>query len=200
VGDEGEGRVVLGDDDYGVIEIKKPRIKLPKVDPNNLVLKNLTAAMKATQYGDIVTAQFDKNIKQNNATITQSIRFTPGDPAVINQVAQLKPANGEPNFNAVFMPVGGTQIETISSALSYNKLMPREIKRLGTGLWDDPRIAAQPNMQGAWFAAPSPSARRAFEQKFQSTGISSYGDNLIHKNSSPQHPILRAETSIENPT
>ncbi len=121
------------------------------------------------KYGDLVTNRFEKTARSNNSAIVKSIRFMPGDPAVINQVATLKPTSNTADFKAVFMPVGGTQIETISSALSYNKLMPTQIKRLGTGLWDDPHIAAQPNMQGAWFAAPAASARRSFEQKYLST-------------------------------
>lgn len=120
------------------------------------------------KYGDLVTSRFTQSINQKGGRIAKSIRFMPGDPAVINQIETLNPASGTPDFQAVFMPVGGSQIETISSALSYYKLMPRDIKRIGTGLWDDARIAAQPNMQGAWFAAPSPSARQAFEQQYQS--------------------------------
>lgn len=129
---------------------------------------NFAVIAPRDKYGDIVTGRFDNAVKNNRAAISKSIRFMPGDPAVINQVATLK-SDGTPNFQAVFMPVGGSQTETISSALSYNKMMPNNIKRLGTGLWDDPRIASQPNMQGAWFAAPSPNARRGFEQKYLST-------------------------------
>jgi len=121
------------------------------------------------KYGDIVTSRFEQTARGSGSTITKSIRFMPGDPAVINQVSNLKNPNGSVDFNAVFMPVGGTQIETISSALSYNNMMPAQVKRIGTGLWDDARVAAQPNMQGAWFAAPSPNARRSFEQKYMST-------------------------------
>ena len=94
------------------------------------------------KYGDLVASRFSKIVQNNGATITKSIRFMPGDPAVINQIETLKSDNTPP-FQAVFMPVGGSQIETISSALSYNKLMPSTIKRLGTGLWDDTRIASQ---------------------------------------------------------
>lgn len=126
------------------------------------------------KYGDLVASRFENAARSNGAAITKSIRFMPGDPAVINQIETLKP-DGTSNFQAVFMPVGGSQIETISSALSYNKLMPDTTKRLGTGLWDDLRVASQQNMQGAWFAAPSPSARRSFEQKFSKT----YGQDPV---------------------
>lgn len=135
--------------------------------------RNFALIAPRDKYGDLVTGRFEQEVRNNTGRIAQSLRFTPGDPAVINQIARLQspagtPAN-DPPFRAVFMPVGGSQIETISSALSYNKLMPSQIKRLGTGLWDDPRIAGQPNMQGAWFAGPSPRARQNFERQYYAT-------------------------------
>lgn len=131
--------------------------------------KNFAVISPRDKYGDIVTGRFEQQVRSNGGYIYRTIRFTPGDPEVINQISSLKPTDNKYTFNAVFMPVGGSQTETISSALSYNHLMPKQIRRLGTGLWDDPRIAAQPNMQGAWFAAPSPSSRQRFEQQYFNT-------------------------------
>ena len=45
--------------------------------------------------------------------------------------------------------------------------MPTTVRRIGTGLWDDPNIIRQSNMEGAWFAAPSPHARAKFEREYQ---------------------------------
>lgn len=137
--------------------------------------RNFALIAPRDTYGDLVTSRFEQALRRNGGAVSKSIRFQPGDPAVINQIASLKPASGSPEFQAVFMPVGGSQIETISSALSYNQLMPSQIKRIGTGLWDDPRVAAQPNMQGGWFAGPSLSARSSFEQQYLST----YGQSPV---------------------
>ena len=63
---------------------------------------------------------------------------------------------GDLPFQAVFMPVGGTQAQILASSLSYYGLFPHIVKRLGTGLWDNEALAREPNMAGAWFAAPSP--------------------------------------------
>lgn len=131
--------------------------------------KNFALVAPRDKYGDIVSGRFEQKVRSSGGHIARSLRFPPGDPEIINQIASLKPETGKAAFNAVFMPVGGSQTETISSALSYNHLMPKEIKRLGTGLWDDPRIAGQPNMQGAWFAAPSPSSRQRFEIQYRNT-------------------------------
>ena len=67
------------------------------------------------------------------------------------------------------MPVGGQQADAIGGALSYYGATRDKVRKLGTGLWDDPRVAGLPHMQGAWFAAPSPKSRAGFENKYQST-------------------------------
>lgn len=130
--------------------------------------KNYALVAPQDTYGNAVSGQFHEIILRNGGTVEKSIRYQAGDTTVINKIADLKPADGtDPTFNAVFMPVGGSQTDMIASALSYNNLVPPKVKRIGTGLWDDPRIARQPNMQGAWFAAPSPHARQRFEQKYK---------------------------------
>lgn len=117
-------------------------------------------------YGDVVAGRFEQSARKNNANIVKSIRYAHGDQAVMNEIASLQSGA---EFQAVFMPVGGAEVDKLSTALSQNKMLPSQVKRLGTGLWDDPRLAAQPNMQGAWFAAPSPASRRAFEQQYSNT-------------------------------
>ena len=126
--------------------------------------KNFALIAGQDKYGDAVTDEFSDIVSRNGGGIAHAIRFNAQD-NISSKIADLK----EHNFNAVFMPVGGGQSDNISSALSNNALLPSQVKRIGTGLWDDPRIAAQPSMEGAWFAAPSPAARRAFEQKYSDT-------------------------------
>ncbi|MGH1398055.1 MAG: penicillin-binding protein activator [Alphaproteobacteria bacterium] len=74
-------------------------------------------------------------------------------------------------FDAVLMPTGGQQAADIANLLSHYDLPPREVKRLGTGLFDDKSLASEANLNGAWFAAPMPDLRRNFEQKY----IATYG-------------------------
>lgn len=75
----------------------------------------------------------------------------------------------EAPFSAVLMPVGGQKAMAIANLLSYYELDPYSVKRIGTGLWDDQSIARDPNMEGAWFAAPSPNLRRSFEVRYRNT-------------------------------
>ncbi len=129
--------------------------------------KNFALIAQQDAYGNAVSGHFTETALKNGGQISTSIRYQANDMSVVNQIENIAlDAQGKPAFSAVFMPGGATQTDTVSSALSYNKMVPSEVKRLGTGLWDDPRIAAQPNMQGAWFAAPAPRVRAQFEREY----------------------------------
>lgn len=65
---------------------------------------------------------------------------------------------------AVFMPLSGAQ--AVTAATNMNAAT---VRKLGTGLWDDPRTLASTAMEGAWFAAPSPASFAMFEKKFRMT-------------------------------
>lgn len=71
-----------------------------------------------------------------------------------------------PPFSAVFIPAGGKTLQTVSNLMTEAALPPGNVKRLGTGLWDDTALAADKNLEGSWFAAPSPNLRRDFEKRY----------------------------------
>ena len=76
------------------------------------------------------------------------------------------PARGQP-FDAVLMPAGGQQAITITNLMTQYNLAPNQVRRLGTGLMDDPGLNGEPGLEGTLFAAPSPKLRRDFENKYR---------------------------------
>ena len=82
-----------------------------------------------------------------------------------------KKANNEfgPPFDAVLMPVGGPVARELGSFLNHYDLPPHQVKRLGTGLMDDPSLAQDSTLRGAWFAAPDPQSRKKFERRYTNT-------------------------------
>jgi branched-chain amino acid transport system substrate-binding protein len=80
--------------------------------------------------------------------------------------AKFQLGAGKPD--AVLLAVDGRTASTISARLtSEYGLPPAQTVRLGLGLWDEPSLAGNPNLQGAWFAAPDPGLRRSFERQYQ---------------------------------
>ena len=108
-------------------------------------LKRAAVAAPADTYGSTTSSLFESEAQKHGLVITRAL----SDP------------NG---YDAVFIPAGGTALSGILQRVSN-----KSARKLGTGLWDDPRVAADPAMNGAWFAAPSPTARAGFESRYAAT-------------------------------
>ena len=131
-----------------------------------------------SDYGNAVLSAYESSAVQNKIATIDTMRFRPGDTALsvpiqqftrINQRKQPDGSVTPPPFEAVFIPAGGMDARTIVNLLSYYEADPKTMKRIGTGLWDDPALAREPGFNSGWFAAPDPAARRAFERKYRET-------------------------------
>lgn len=85
---------------------------------------------------------------------------------------QEDPETGEmvlmpPPFDALFIPAGGDELRSLSNLASKYGLHTKEVRRLGTGLWDDAALSNDQSLRGGWFAAPSPALRKNFEQRYR---------------------------------
>jgi len=71
-------------------------------------------------------------------------------------------------YDAVLLPDDGVRLRNIASLLSYYMSEGgAEVPRLlGTLLWDDPKLAAEPALAGGWYPAPSAAGHVAFEQRY----------------------------------
>jgi branched-chain amino acid transport system substrate-binding protein len=74
---------------------------------------------------------------------------------------------GDPGFDAILLPDSGAKLKAVASLLPYYDIDPAKVHLLGTGIWDDPSIGAEPALVGGWFAAPAPAARVDFEKRFR---------------------------------
>lgn len=114
-------------------------------------MRKTAIASPADQYGNMVSQQFRAEASRRGLIIAPAL----SDAA---------------SYDSVFIPAAG---QSLSGMIA--RVANKNAKKLGTGLWDDARIAADPAMNGAWFAAPSPRARMDFESSYRNT----YGSNPV---------------------
>ena len=91
------------------------------------------------------------------------------DPASQEALKRLNESQGagDLGFDAVLLPEGGQQLKMLAPLLPQYGIDPAKVHYLGTGLWDgDPGLATEPELEGAWYAAPDPTGRGDFEKKF----------------------------------
>lgn len=169
--------IVAPHDEYGNAVVASytataQRLRLPpaeilRIPPNQADLTNLLRGF--TKY-DARMGTLRPQIQALESRLAQN----PNDAQAMTQLSALKKqiAVNTP-FDAVLLPVAGEQARSIADLLGYYELGPQSVKRLGTGLWDDAGLAADPDLAGAWFAAPAPDQRRSFERRYFETYASS---------------------------
>jgi ABC-type branched-subunit amino acid transport system substrate-binding protein len=74
---------------------------------------------------------------------------------------------GDPGFDAVLVPVGGIELQTVAPLLAYYDAGPGDAQLLGTRLWDDPSLGTEPALVGGWFAAPPRSSWTLFSERYR---------------------------------
>lgn len=150
----------------------------------------------ATRYGMKIagTERFNPQTREIGATVRNFAHYDQRHPT-----GQAAVNAGPPPYDAVFMPVGGDNAKTIASVMVQFDLTPGQVRRLGTGLFDDPSLTREPGLEGAWFAAPSPGARAAFERRFtQSYGYSAPRLTTLAYDSTALAAIL-AKRGLQSP-
>lgn len=130
------------------------------------------------EYGNVVVSAWNVNASRNGLPSASILRVNPGSAEAseridefTNGTARIAAAkSGQPMppapYDAIFMPVGGSEAVSLADSLSYYELDSSTVRRLGTGLWDDAALATQKSLDGAWFAASDPSQRKAFERRY----------------------------------
>ena len=115
-------------------------------------------------YGDSVAAtyfMFMQRYALDNAGI---IRYDAGKLPSATDFAQLKAG-----VDSVLIASSAMDSHKISNLLTSAGYPDATVKRLGTGLWDQPDAPKLSGLQGAWYAASSPRLRNRFEHRYFET-------------------------------
>lgn len=124
--------------------------------------KNIVLITSRDAYGDTVASAFNLILQNRGLMPAAIVRFSGAKPSV-QDLAVLK----NKTIDAVVIATAGQVANTVSVALNGMGISSKIAPRYGTGLWDDPAVAALPELQGAFYAASSPTSRARFEDKYR---------------------------------
>ncbi|HEY8964506.1 MAG TPA: penicillin-binding protein activator [Alphaproteobacteria bacterium] len=131
-------------------------------------LKRIAIIAPRDVYGDAVLQAFQTTAQRSGISSQAVVRIAPDGSDAATAVAQLTAgATNGAAFDGIFMPVGGNALHALASTLKSYGLGSDRVTYLGTGLWDDAGITSDANMTNAYYAAPSPQVRTAFERNYQ---------------------------------
>ena len=72
-------------------------------------------------------------------------------------------------FDALLLPEGGSQLKQVGARARCGGARHQGDPAARQRLWDVPDIGSEPALDGGWFAASPPEARRDFERRFRAT-------------------------------
>lgn len=114
-----------------------------------------------TPYGMAVAGAVRDALQRQNLNAPLEIRFNDKN---LNDAAQKL---AQSSFDTLVLPVGGTALQSVATALRQNDVPLQSVRIIGTGLWDDDAIARSGIIEGAYYAAPDPAKRADFMKRYQ---------------------------------
>lgn len=126
-----------------------------------------------TEYCDVVIS----TLQRSGAPIARTGRYAAGETnlqTLVQEFAQQSAtvdAAGKPGFafDTLMLPLGGESLRSLISLFDLAGINNKNMRFIGTGLWDDDSLARNPDLYGGWFAAPDPALRRDFDKRYQDT-------------------------------
>jgi len=128
--------------------------------------RRVAALAPATAFGQTITAALQTAAPRFGAAVAQVDYYDPAAADLSAVVQRLNPG-GVPQFDALMLPEGAPRLTTIAPLVPFFDIDTATVRLLGTALWDDPSLAAEPALIGGWFAAPQPEQWKSFAARYR---------------------------------
>ncbi|HEY4921919.1 MAG TPA: penicillin-binding protein activator [Xanthobacteraceae bacterium] len=145
---------------------------LPETDVDRIVehaiaqgRRSFVALVPDNAYGSVVEAEFKQVVSRKGGRVVALERY-PAQGGNMGDAAKLI-AQAAAHADVLFLPDAGDGVVSAVQALSAAGLDLKRLQVIGTGLWDDPRIFAEPAVAGGWYPAPDSAGFRAFSTRYR---------------------------------
>lgn len=145
---------------------------LPESDVDRIVeyamsqgKRSFVAMMPDNAYGSVVEAEFKQVVSRKGGRVVALERYSSDRAKMLEAVKVI--AQAAPRADVIFIPDGGEGTVSVVQVLAANGVNLKRLQSIGTGLWDDPRIFAEPALEGGWFAAPDSAGFKSFSGRYR---------------------------------
>jgi ABC-type branched-subunit amino acid transport system substrate-binding protein len=126
--------------------------------------KSFAALLPANAYGSVTEAAFRSAVARAGGRIVAIERYDPAGSDIDARVKSF--AAFAPQVDALFVP-DNAAVGQIAALLATAGIDRARLKLLGSGLWDDPQVLANPALTGSWFPGPSKEGFDSFARRYQ---------------------------------
>jgi ABC-type branched-subunit amino acid transport system substrate-binding protein len=129
--------------------------------------RSYAALIPQTAYGTVVQGEFQASASRNGARIVGMEQFPLDRMAMQEPIARIAGVIKGGQADGLFIPESGDALPLVVQSLTVSGVDPRTIQLLGTGVWEDQRVFADPMLQGGLYAAPDTRGFQAFAAKYK---------------------------------
>jgi ABC-type branched-subunit amino acid transport system substrate-binding protein len=145
---------------------------LPESDVDRMVSfaisrgkRSFVAVLPDSAYGSVVEAQFQQVVSARGGRVVAIEKYGTEKAKLAEPARRVAAAARQ--ADSLFFADAGDATPQLVQALAANGVKNGQPQFMGTGLWDDAGLFANPALAGAWFAAPDAAGYRAFAQRYR---------------------------------
>jgi len=127
--------------------------------------RSFVALLPDNAYGSVVEAAFQQAVSRRGGRVLALEKY-PIDPSKMSEPIR-RVAQAAAGADSLFIPDGADAVPQVVQQLEANRVNLKRLQLLGTGLWDDPRIASTPALAGGLYAAPDSAGFKAFATRYR---------------------------------
>jgi ABC-type branched-subunit amino acid transport system substrate-binding protein len=146
---------------------------LPESDVDRIVgyaasqnKRAFAALVPDNAYGTVAEAAFKQAVARRNGRVIALERYPLDRGQMQGPVRTVAAAAAR--ADAIFIPDGADAVPSVVQGLVSNGLDTKKVQLLGTGLWEDANIFANPQLDGAWYAGPDSASFKSFAARYRS--------------------------------
>jgi ABC-type branched-subunit amino acid transport system substrate-binding protein len=128
--------------------------------------RSFIGLVPATAYGSVAEGEFKQAVSRRGGRVVASERYGDDRNNKIADIAKVI-AQSANQADVLFIPDGDSAGDVVA-ALAAAGVNLQKFTILGTQLWDDPKVFANAQLEGAVYAAPDPTGFRAFADRYRS--------------------------------
>jgi len=128
---------------------------------------SFAALLPNNAYGQVTEAALQRAAANAGGRVMASEKYDLDKTSMQQHATAVAALIKSGTVDAVFMPDTGDAAPFLAQVLAANGVTPGSVAYLGSGQWDDTRIAGESNLNGAWFPGPESSGFTAFAKRYQ---------------------------------
>jgi branched-chain amino acid transport system substrate-binding protein len=135
--------------------------------------RSFAALLPDNAYGGVVEAALQQEAARRGARVL-AIEKYPADPARMAEAARRVAQQGSA-VDSIMIADGPEAVPQVVQALTAAGVNTKRVQLLGTGLWEDARLASTPGLEGGWYTAPESNGFRNFAGRYRAR----YGNDPV---------------------